>query len=145
MIQKFISIFNEENEQNLERYVYTTYFEKDEPYEYRWLDDRFVVKLNRVMNSIIQNYYLGYFKNEDDFNVKIQNGNHTWAPNLWEVRYDDVKKELLEGQFSCSKCARKGVYSKNTSHMELQTRSADESSTIFVECHTCGYKYRICN
>lgn len=56
---------------------------------------------------------------------------------------EEGEGELREGQFSCSNCARKGKYARNTSHIELQTRSADESTSVYVNCFGCGRTYRI--
>ena len=67
-------------------------------------------------------------------------------PDLWSLPIDDDHsegtEELREGTFACGNCARKGLYAKNTSHYEKQTRSADEPSTVFMHCHTCGKDYR---
>jgi len=67
-----------------------------------------------------------------------------WEPNLWKVEVDEKaeEEEMRNGTFDCGNCARKGMYSKNTSHYEKQTRSADEPMTIFMHCHTCGKDYR---
>ena len=54
----------------------------------------------------------------------------------------DDETELREGQFACSNCARKGKYARNTTHIELQTRSADEPTTIILNCNSCRKTYR---
>lgn len=41
--------------------------------------------------------------------------------------------------FKCKKCGE-----RNCSYYELQTRSADESTTIFVSCLSCGANFKIC-
>ena len=43
-------------------------------------------------------------------------------------------------QFTCSKCKQ-----NNCSYAEVQTRSADESATLFITCLNpeCGHKWRI--
>ena len=130
-------------------------FADEEPYFSRWMDDRFVTAYFREYNCLAENKRLGYFPepgagvvlDKVSFSTMLENGTHVWGGRLWKDETTNEKKEQerLEGQFSCSNCARKGVYSRNTSHIELQTRSADESSTIFVTCHTCNRKFRICN
>ena len=67
-----------------------------------------------------------------------------WEPDLWKLEImENVEEETMRtGTFDCGNCARKGMYSKNTSHYEKQTRSADEPMTIFMHCHTCGKDYR---
>jgi DNA-directed RNA polymerase subunit M/transcription elongation factor TFIIS len=41
--------------------------------------------------------------------------------------------------FKCKKCGE-----RNCSYYELQTRSSDESTTIFVSCLSCGANFKIC-
>jgi DNA-directed RNA polymerase subunit M/transcription elongation factor TFIIS len=70
-----------------------------------------------------------------------------WNKNLWNMEEDVPEStaepdELREGTFDCMNCAKKGLYSKNTTHYEKQTRSADEPMTVFCHCHTCGKDYR---
>lgn len=70
-----------------------------------------------------------------------------WSIDLWalDTGVDELNvegEELREGTFDCGNCARKGRYSRNTSHYEKQTRSADEPMTIFMRCHTCSKDYR---
>lgn len=43
-----------------------------------------------------------------------------------------IKKEIRSGVFWCARC--KG---NNTSYIELQTRSLDESTTYIITCHDC--------
>ena len=40
-------------------------------------------------------------------------------------------------RYVCSRCKK-----KNCSFFELQTRSADEPSTIFVTCNNCGHRFK---
>jgi len=52
-------------------------------------------------------------------------------------------KKLIQGQqgqslFPCRSCK-----SKNTEFIQLQTRSADESMTVRVECNDCGRVFKI--
>ena len=41
------------------------------------------------------------------------------------------------GAFVCKKCKQ-----NKTTHYSLQTRSADEPMTVFVQCLTCGNRWR---
>lgn len=50
-------------------------------------------------------------------------------------RYKDITQE---GVFDCLKCK-----SKNTSTVQKQVRSADESATSFNHCISCNYDWRI--
>lgn len=82
---------------------------------------------------------------KDIFMTLLQSGPHSWS-KYWTLDFSinsDNEKELREGQFACHNCLKNDVYAYNTSHQELQTRSADESTTIFVTCHTCNRRFRI--
>jgi DNA-directed RNA polymerase subunit M/transcription elongation factor TFIIS len=46
--------------------------------------------------------------------------------------------QIEEGIYECRKCK-----SKKTFSYQLQTRSADEGMTTFVECSKCSVKWRI--
>lgn len=69
-----------------------------------------------------------------------------WNKKLWGLDIEELEQEedseMREGTFDCLQCARRGLYSKNTSHYDQQTRSSDEPATIFMHCHTCGKNYR---
>lgn len=47
--------------------------------------------------------------------------------------------EDYEGIFKCRKCN-----SKKTSYYQLQTRSADEPMTTFVQCNNCNNHWKFC-
>lgn len=51
---------------------------------------------------------------------------------------DNTKKEAKTDLFKCGKCKK-----RECTYYELQTRSADESSTIFITCLNCEHKWRI--
>jgi len=71
-------------------------------------------------------------------------------PELWEAAFDAVAKRELrnseynpdpatvpDGAYTCGKCK-----SKKTSFYMVQTRSADEPSTVFVQCLMCRTRWR---
>jgi DNA-directed RNA polymerase subunit M/transcription elongation factor TFIIS len=47
------------------------------------------------------------------------------------------KDDEYEGVFVCGKCK-----SKNTEYHQMQTRSADEPMTTFVNCKNCGNRWK---
>ena len=47
--------------------------------------------------------------------------------------------EAMTDTFTCRKCK-----SKKCSYMQLQTRSADESMTVYVTCCECGNRWKTC-
>ena len=69
-------------------------------------------------------------------------------PEHWKSYLDDkLKKEnavdenvqdAATDQFKCSRCKQ-----KKCTYYEVQTRSADESMTIFITCLTCGKRWKI--
>jgi Transcription factor S-II (TFIIS) len=71
-------------------------------------------------------------------------------PDLWEAAFDEAaKKELRrseyhpdpettpDGAFQCGKCG-----SKKTTYYEMQTRSADEPMTLFIQCVMCRARWK---
>ena len=69
-------------------------------------------------------------------------------PEHWKVYLDDKFKreravqdnvhDAATDQFKCSRCKQ-----KKCTYYEVQTRSADESMTIFITCLTCGKRWKI--
>lgn len=53
-----------------------------------------------------------------------------------EFSYESHEMAMTD-QFKCSKC-----HSRQCSYREMQTRSADEGTTIFVRCLNCGHKWK---
>jgi len=48
-------------------------------------------------------------------------------------------KEATCSAFTCGKCKQ-----NKTTYYQLQTRSADEPMTTYVECITCGNRWKFC-
>lgn len=55
-----------------------------------------------------------------------------------EQNFHNSKQVAKTDMFKCGKCKK-----RECSYYELQVRSADESSTIFVSCLNCGNRWRI--
>lgn len=51
----------------------------------------------------------------------------------WDLR--NIKRAA--GQFPCGKCK-----SKNTTYIQIQTRSSDEPMTTYVTCTDCGHRWK---
>lgn len=67
-----------------------------------------------------------------------------WAPVFERVAYKALRKQLTvdaenapDGAFTCGKCK-----SKKTTFYELQTRSADEPMTCFIQCLSCQSRWK---
>jgi DNA-directed RNA polymerase subunit M/transcription elongation factor TFIIS len=70
-------------------------------------------------------------------------------PDIWQHlvdakslrdNYDSTDSVSVSktNQFVCGRCKK-----RDCAYYELQTRSADESMTIFVTCLSCGHRWRI--
>lgn len=99
-----------------------------------------------------------YFNLNESIQQQLHNGHLTpqivafmthqeFAPEKWQSLIDKKKKrdltkftnniEASTDMFTCKKCK-----SKRCTYYELQTRSADEPSTIFVTCLDCGKRWK---
>ena len=50
---------------------------------------------------------------------------------------DDEDVDVAEGDLQCGKCQSRRVH-----RTEMQTRSADESATVFCQCAVCGSRWK---
>jgi DNA-directed RNA polymerase subunit M/transcription elongation factor TFIIS len=92
--------------------------------------------LSRLLEGEFKPHNIPYMKSEHLF------------PDKWMDLIDRKMKrnENMEtarqtaktDQFKCSKCKK-----RECTYYELQTRSADEPSTIFVSCLNCGNRWRM--
>ena len=72
---------------------------------------------------------------------------HEMWPEKWVDAFESVARIQLakagyaedhaDGAATCSKCK-----SKKTSYVSMQTRSADEPTTLFFACHDCGKRWK---
>jgi DNA-directed RNA polymerase subunit M/transcription elongation factor TFIIS len=67
-----------------------------------------------------------------------------WAPIFERVAFKALRKQLTidvanapDGAFTCGKCK-----SKKTTFYQMQTRSADEPMTCFIQCLACGKRWK---
>lgn len=91
------------------------------------------LKNDILNNKISVKEFANY--NHQEMNTKI------WAKLIKEKQERDKNKYentiKINSEFKCRKCK-----SNNCSHYQLQTRSADEPMTTFVNCLECGHKWR---
>jgi transcription elongation factor S-II len=100
-------------------------------------------------NSYVRNSHLIERWKEGEFT--LQEIGH-WSsyelhPNFWKGLKDQQfrrEQRILEGntsmatdRFRCSRCQK-----KMTTYYEMQTRSADEPMTIFINCMNCGKQWK---
>ena len=70
-----------------------------------------------------------------------------WHTCIEKKKREDLQKfkdenENIIGEFKCGFCARQGKPAYNTRYYQLQTRSADEPMTTFVQCKDCGKRWK---
>ena len=54
-----------------------------------------------------------------------------------EKRQLEGNKQMATDQFLCTRC-----FKRECTYYEMQTRSADEPMTIFINCLNCGKNWR---
>ncbi len=57
---------------------------------------------------------------------------------LYDFSLKTQQKNVADGDIQCFKCK-----SFKIERMEVQTRSADESATVFCKCTGCGHRFKI--
>lgn len=58
---------------------------------------------------------------------------------LKEAERGQNARQATTNQFQCGKCRK-----WETTYFQMQTRSADEPMTTFVQCVNCGARWRFC-
>jgi len=53
------------------------------------------------------------------------------------IQHKPEEEEMVDGDITCPKCHCKKVH-----RIEKQTRSADESATVFCYCSQCGKRWK---
>ena len=91
--------------------------------------------IERIENNQIKSHEIGGLSHQEMDETK-------WADMIELKRKRDKCKTQLsvnieEGAFKCKKCG-----SEKTTYYQLQTRSADEPMTTFVQCTQCPCKWR---
>ena len=163
-LKNHIPEFNETNYIELEKGIYnwTISFSESKNIIKSWNDKRFVNayfnKSRQILSCLSNKSYTN--KSYRDFLIQdILNGTihsssmafmkpYELMPSKWNEYLDKKNKKddtiinsrqlAKTDQFKCSKCKK-----RECSYYELQVRSADESSTIFITCLNCGHRWRI--
>lgn len=107
---------------------------------YSNLDENSYIKnknlLKKIKNNEIEPYKLAFMTPSEIFPEHWENIiSKQKATN--EFLYSDKLLSFTD-QYKCGRCKK-----SRCSYYELQTRSADESTTIFITCLECGHKWKI--
>ena len=91
--------------------------------------------INRIHDKELKSYEVGTLNHQEMDNER-------WKLMLEQKRKRDKSKTQLsvnvdDGAFKCMKCG-----SEKTTYYQLQTRSADEPMTTFVQCTQCSARWR---
>lgn len=57
--------------------------------------------------------------------------------DLEPIEKEEAEEIVAEGDLQCGKCKSKRIH-----RVEKQTRSADESATVFCHCSECGHRWK---
>lgn len=145
---------------NIEKnvYNYTIDLAKKKGIKRLWSNEIFrelyLSKIRSIYSNIDENSYVNnknFKQNILDNKIDIDNistlSMYDIFPENWsyliekKTKIDKIKLEFkpeaMTDQFKCRKCG-----SRSTSYYEVQTRSADEPMTQFINCLTCGNRWK---
>ncbi len=93
--------------------------------------------LTRLLSKQVNEFQVTSFNTEQLFPEKFKELQDKYLKNLIDDMPEQIKLEdRADGMFRCSKCK-----TYKTTYYQLQTRSADEPMTTFVQCH-CGNRWK---
>lgn len=103
------------------------------------LDKNSYIQNTNLTKRILEHEFLpheiSYMKPENVFPDRWKETMETLMKR-YENAYEN-KTQAMTNMFTCGKCRK-----KECTFYELQTRSADEPSTIFIRCVNCGNSWR---
>lgn len=159
-ISNILTTFSEEEQKELEHHIYNaSLLVADKKHITKhWAQILFVEIYKSHSRTIIANLSpSNYVKNEALYK-RYKDGSISLAeiahlnfsdlyPEIWKelsIRQYEREKRQLEGnksmatdQWQCKRCGK-----RECTYYELQTRSADEPMTIFIQCVNCGKHWR---
>jgi len=158
-IRKLFTQLNETEVLEFEKIILLTSFDTAKKEEVRkaWSSplflDIYLATARRIVgnlqpNTYVQNKYLWerYANNEITLEQIAKQNYYELCPGNWQTMLDRQAKQeqiQLEGDFSraTDKWMCNGCKMRKCTYYELQTRSADEPMTIFIQCLNCGKRW----
>ena len=156
----FLNLINEENSTQLEKSIfeYSINLAKERNIIQSWDNNIFKkIYINKARSIYTNLKSDSYIKNNELITKLEQNqivvsdipsmSFQELFPQHWKKIMDEKYKrekllyedqpEAMTDQFKCGRCKK-----RKCSYFELQTRSADESMTIFITCIECGNRWK---
>lgn len=98
--------------------------------------------IKRLLNNEIKEYDIVKFTSQEMFPERHKEIVDIIVANTPKVAPKIEVKDMPDGQHKCGNCASQKKDAYKTTYYQLQTRSADESLTTFVQCVQCYKKWR---
>ena len=139
-------------------YNYTINYSKNKGIKQKWSNPVFKNLYLAKSRSLYSNIKTTSYVKNPDFKDKIKENKldidnianlstYDIFPDIWKslindriqkdkLKYD-LKPEAMTDAFKCRKCS-----GRSCSYYEVQTRSADEPMTQFINCLDCGNRWR---
>lgn len=159
-IEKMFQDFTESEIKELEHHIFNAsiHVADKKHIAKHWVQPLFTEIYKSVSRSVLGNLSPTNYVGNTSLYTRYKEGTVTLAelayfgfsdlyPEIWKelsIRQFEREKRQLEGnksmatdQFQCKRCGK-----RECTYYELQTRSADEPMTIFIQCVNCGKHWR---
>ena len=98
--------------------------------------------IKRLFNNEIKEFDIVKLSPQEMFPERHKELTDIIAANTPKVAPKLKLEDMPDGQHKCGYCASQKKDAYKTTHYQLQTRSADESLTTFVQCVQCNKRWR---
>lgn len=135
-------IDNEKLSKNIEKTIYNRVNDNKFYIKQRY-KRRYMMIVSNINERLIKELKEGKIDMKYIENMNIYNMNEEYKKEIEDMKERKERnkinesKEKPDGMFKCNKCK-----SKKTTYYQLQTRSADEPMTTFVQCLICDNRFK---